>query len=216
MNVPHLLDHIVIAGPDLQELVDWFHELTGVTAAPGGAHPTGTANALVALTVGGRPRPHYLELIGPDPEREGEELPKTFNIHRLKKPTVITYAAHPEGIDQVAERARARGVDLGAVQDLSRRTPDGTELQWQLTQPPLPRNYGLPFLIDWGTTPHPGLNELPAIELLSFERIEVKPEPLQKATAALGLGDGLATVREGRGSRFVLRLRTEDGREIEL
>lgn len=123
MNVPHLLDHIVIAGPDLQELVDWFHELTGITAAPGGAHPTGTANALVALTVGGRPRPHYLELIGPDPEREGEELPKTFNIHRLKKPTVITYAAHPEGIDQVAERARARGVDLGAVQDLSRRTP---------------------------------------------------------------------------------------------
>src|SRR5699024_10337201 len=66
------------------------------------------------------------------------------------------------------------------------------------------------------TTPQPGLTELPAIELLSFERIEVKPEPLQKATAALGLGDGLATVREGRGSRFVLRLRTEDGREIEL
>src|SRR5699024_4589149 len=147
---------------------------------------------------------------------EGEELPKTFNIHRLKKPTVITYAAHPEGIDQVAERARARGVDLGAVQDLSRRTSDGTELQWQRTQPPLPRHYGLPFLIDWGTTPQPGLTELPAIELLSFERIEVKPEPLQKATAAPGLGDGLATVREGRGSRFVLRLRTEDGREIEL
>src|SRR5690625_2952483 len=149
MHVPRLLAHIAIAGPDLQERVDWFHELTGTTAAPGGAPPTGPANALVALPVGGRPRPHYLELIGPDPEREGEELPKTFNIHRLKKPTVITYAAHPEGIDQVAERARARGVDLGAVQDLSRRTSDGTELQWQLTQPPLPRNYGLPFLIDW-------------------------------------------------------------------
>src|SRR5699024_1607935 len=180
------------------------------------ALPICTANALVALTVGGRPRPHYLELIGPDPEREGEELPKTFNIHRLKKPTVITYAAHPEGIDQVAERARARGVDLGAVQDLSRRTPDGTELQWQLTQPPPPRHYGLRFLIDCATPPRPGLPELPAIELLSFERIEVKPQPLQKATPALGLGDGLATVREGRGSRFVLRLRTQDGREIEL
>lgn len=216
MNVPHLLDHIVVAGPDLQELVDWFHELTGVTAAPGGAHPTGTANALVALTVGGRPRPHYLELIGPDPEREGEELPKTFNIHRLRKPTVITYAVHPEGIDQVRERALAQGTDLGQVKDLSRRTPEGTELQWRLTQAPPPPNYGLPFLIDWGTTTQPGLTDLPAIELLSFERIEVKPEPLQQATATLGLGDGAVTIREGRGSRFVLRLRTADGREVEI
>ena len=49
MSIPTLLDHIVIAGPDLQDLVDWFAERTGVVAAPGGAHPTGTANALVAL-----------------------------------------------------------------------------------------------------------------------------------------------------------------------
>ena len=127
MSVPHLLDHIVIAGPDLAGAVEWFRELTGVTPAPGGSHPTGTANALVALTVGGERRPHYLELIGPDPKREGEELPKTFSINRLKKPTLITYAVHPEGIDQVVERARAAGFDPGDVQDLSRRTPDGTE-----------------------------------------------------------------------------------------
>src|SRR5690625_7525973 len=75
MNVPHLLDHIVIAGPDLQELVDWLHELTRITAAPGRAHPTGTSDALVALTVGGRPRRPYLDLIGPDPERRGEDAP---------------------------------------------------------------------------------------------------------------------------------------------
>ena len=122
MSVPRLLDHIVIAGPDLAEIVDWFRELTGVTAAPGGTHPTGTANALVALTVNGQPRPHYLELIGPDPEREGEELPKTFSINRLKKPTLITYAVHPEGIDRVVEHARADGFDPGDVEELSRTT----------------------------------------------------------------------------------------------
>src|SRR5699024_11795863 len=92
MGPPTLLELIVIAGPSLEELVDWFHDLTGVTAAPGGAHPVGTANALVALTVADQRRPHCLELVGPDPEREGEELPKMFNIHRLKKPTLITYA----------------------------------------------------------------------------------------------------------------------------
>lgn len=216
MSVPHLLDHIVIAGPDLAETVDWFRELTGVTAAPGGAHPTGTANALVALTVNGEPRPHYLELIGPDPEREGEELPKTFSINRLKKPTLITYAVHPTAIDQVVEHARAEGFDPGDVQDLSRRTPDGTELSWRLTQAAAPRNYGVPFLIDWGETTQPGLGDLPSLELVSFERVEVNPGPQQKATAALGLEDGVAEVVEGRGSRFALHLRTEDGREIEI
>ncbi|MGO2557862.1 VOC family protein [Brachybacterium sp.] len=216
MSVPHLLDHIVIAGPDLAETVDWFRELTGVTAAPGGAHPTGTANALVALTVNGEPRPHYLELIGPDPEREGEELPKTFSINRLKKPTLITYAVHPSNLDQVVEHARAEGFDPGDVQELSRRTPDGTELTWRLTQAAAPRNYGVPFLIDWGETTQPGLGELPSIELVSFERVEVNPGPQQRATAALGLEDGVAEVVEGRGSRFALHLRTEDGHEIEI
>ncbi|WP_262425540.1 VOC family protein [Brachybacterium sp. Z12] len=144
MSVPRLLDHIVIAGPDLAELVDWFRELTGVTAAPGGTHPTGTANALVALTVNGEPRPHYLELIGPDPEREEEELPKTFSINRLKKPTLITYAVHPEGIDQVVERARAEGFDPGDVEELSRRAPDGTELTWRLTQAQAPATTASP------------------------------------------------------------------------
>ena len=216
MSVPHLLDHIVIAGPDLAETVDWFRELTGVTPAPGGAHPTGTANALVALTVNGEPRPHYLELIGPDPEREGEELPKTFSINRLKKPTLITYAVHPSRIDQVVERARAEGFDPGDVQDLSRRAPDGTELSWRLTQAQAPRNYAVPFLIDWGETTQPGLGDLPSIELVSFERIEVNPAPQQKATDALGLGDGVAAIRQAQGSRFVLQLRTEDGREIQI
>ncbi|MGP5198604.1 VOC family protein [Brachybacterium alimentarium] len=217
MSLPHLLDHIVIAGPDLAESVDWFRELTGVTPAPGGTHPTGTANALVALTVNGEPRPHYLELIGPDPDREDEELPKTFSINRLKKPTLITYAVHPEGIDQVVERARAEGFDPGDVEELSRQSPDGTELTWRLTQAQAPRNFAVPFLIDWGTTEHPGLvGDLPSIELVSFERIEVKPEAQQTATDALGLGDGVAEIHEGRGSRFVLTLRTEDGREIEI
>jgi len=216
MRIPSLLDHIVIAGPSLEELVDWFRDLSGVTAAPGGAHPTGTANALVALTIAGQRRPHYLELVGPDPEREGEQLPTMFDIHRLSRPTVITYAAHPENIDQVLEHARAEGVDLGDVQDLSRRTPDGEVLQWRLTRAPAPVNYGLPFLIDWGSTEQPGLGELPTLELVSFERVEVDPQPLRTATAALGLGEGLAEIVEGRGSRFALTLRTEDGREIEI
>ena len=30
MSIPRLLDHVVIAGPDLASLIDWFAERTGV------------------------------------------------------------------------------------------------------------------------------------------------------------------------------------------
>lgn len=216
MSIPRLLDHVIIAGPDLDQLVDRFHTLTGVTATPGGAHPTGTANALIALTVDGKRGPHYVELIGPDPTRPGKEAPTTFGIDRLDGPRLVTYAVHPEGIDQVVEQARAEGYDPGDVQDLSRRTPDGTLLQWRLSRGPQPRRQDVPFLIDWGKTPNPGLGELPTLELLSLVRIEPDPEPLHLLTEALGLDDGVAEIREGEGSRFALRLRTAQGREVEI
>ena len=57
MSIPAELDHVVIAGPHLGDLVDWFAARTGVVATPGGVHPTGTANALVAFTVDGRRGP---------------------------------------------------------------------------------------------------------------------------------------------------------------
>ena len=83
-------------------------------------------------------------------------------------------------------------------------------------QSPCPGELRFPFLIDWGTTEQPGLGELPTLELVSFARVEVKLESLRKATAALGLGDGLAEIVEGHGPRFALALRTEDAREAEV
>ncbi|WP_369053309.1 VOC family protein [Kineococcus terrestris] len=121
MSVPALLDHVVIAGPDLDELVAWFAGATGVTAAPGGVHAsTGTANALVALTVEGERRPHYVELIAPDPDGTVEAV--KFGIPGLTAPRVVTYAVHPPDLDAVVAASRARGYDPGPVEDLSRRT----------------------------------------------------------------------------------------------
>lgn len=55
-----------------------------------------------------------------------------------------------------------------------------------------------------------------AASLLDFYRLEVDPEPLHLLTDALGLGDGVARIDEGPQSRFLLRLRTPDGRVVEL
>ncbi|MFE1666126.1 VOC family protein [Microbacterium sp. P02] len=214
MTVPALLDHVVIAGPDLEVLVGWFAAATGVTAAAGGRHPTGTANHLVALTVDGARVPHYIELIAPD--ADSDIVPTTFGIVDLPGPRIVTYAVHPDDIGAVAERARAAGYDPGPVTPLSRRTPDGSLLEWTLVRAadPVPE---VPFLIDWGTTPQPGLGDLPTIELVSFTRIEEDPERVIRLNATLGLGDGgTAEVVQGSPSRFELVLRTADGTLVTL
>ncbi|MDQ1082101.1 MULTISPECIES: VOC family protein [Microbacterium] len=215
MTIPTLLDHVVIAGPDLADLVEWFADRTGVVAAPGGAHPTGTANALVALTVDGRRGPQYVELIGPDPARAEAALPRTFGIDALSVPVVQAYAVHPHDIDATVATARAAGYDPGDVQPLSRRTPAGTLLEWRLTRGEHQR-LDVPFLIDWGTTPQPGVSDIPSIELVSFVRTEPDPEPLRATSSALGLGDGVAEVRSGEASAFHLTVRTADGALVTL
>ncbi|MFT3887569.1 MAG: VOC family protein [Arachnia sp.] len=214
MSIPTLLDHVVIAAPNLHGLVTWFAERTGITAAPGGAHPTGTANALVALTVDGARGPHYIELIGPDPARAGEAPPSTFGIDGLSAPSVQAYAVHPDDIEATVAAARERGFDPGDVSDLSRRKPDGELLEWRLTKGE--RLAGVPFLIDWGTTLQPGLSDIPAIELVSLVRVEPDPEPLRARLAALGLGDGVAEVVEGDEPGYQLVLRRADGELVTL
>ncbi|MEV8337784.1 VOC family protein [Leucobacter sp. NPDC077196] len=215
MSIPRLLDHIVIAGPDLPALVDWFTQRTGVTAAYGGAHPTGTANALVALTVAGERGPQYIELIGPDPDRAEAAPPTTFAIDTLSEPRVQTYAVHPSDIDATVAGARARGFDPGDVWELSRRTPSGELLAWRLTGAAMDR-LDVPFLIDWGATAQPGTGELPTIELVSFVREEPEPAALSHALAALDLGDGAAELVVGPQARYRLELRRADGGVVEF
>lgn len=211
--VARLLDHVVIAGPDLAELVAWFADRTGVTAAPGGAHPRGTANALIAFTVAGRRGPHYLELIGPDPAATIQ--PDTFGIGGLDRPTIVTYAVHPDGIDQVVAASRGAGYDPGDVADLSRRTPDGTLLEWRLAR--REDRFDVPFLIDWGDTAHPGLADLPTLELRAWQRIQPEPEPTRAAVRALGLEPAdVAELITGEPARYRLVVTGAGGEPVEL
>ncbi|MBZ2197816.1 VOC family protein [Occultella gossypii] len=166
MSVPAILDHLVLAGPSLAELVSWFTEATGVEPVPGGTHPTGTANALVAFTVAGRRGPHYLELIGPDPDRTTTGPVTTFGIDERDAPGLATFAVHPDDIEETVARAASGGHDTGAIRPLSRTKPDGEVLSWRLTRVLEGRpDPVLPFLIDWGTTRNPGQGDLPTVEL---------------------------------------------------
>ncbi len=183
---PHL-DHVVFAAPSLEDLITLVEEQTGVRATLGGRHPTGTANALIAFTSdGGRGR-HYLELIGPDAAAGvAQETVETFGIRHLTAPTVAAYALHPDDIEASAAAALDLGVDLGPVSPYSRTTTAGDLLEWRLTLPPSGGSPAVPFLIDWGTTPHPGLGDLPTLKLVRFAIRHPEPDSVRVLLAAVG------------------------------
>lgn len=197
--VPAPLDHLVYGGPDLAEAVAAVEELTGVRAARGGRHVTqGTANHLIAL---GRAR--YLEVVGPDREQERPAGPLWFDLDRLTGPRLLTWAVRTTDIDAAVALAHDRGVETGPARAMSRRTDDGSELSWRLTPDTVAATGGVvPFLIDWGTTPHPTTRELPRLALVSFRVGDPQPEALAASLAAL---DAAARVAEGpRGLTAVL------------
>ncbi|MYT74603.1 MULTISPECIES: VOC family protein [unclassified Streptomyces] len=176
---PPLLDHLVLATPDLAATVADFTRRSGVTPAPGGAHVgLGTRNHLVGL--GGSA---YLEIVGPDPEQPEPARPRPFGIDRLTAPAVVTWAIRPPVLDATVAEARAAGTEVGPVRAMSRRRPDGTLLEWRLT---LDERAGVvPFLIDWGTTAHPSAG-LPSVSLRSVAASAPDPAELSRRLVTLG------------------------------
>ncbi|MEU3270277.1 VOC family protein [Saccharomonospora sp. NPDC006951] len=175
------LDHLVYAGPDIDRLVERFTELSGVEPVLGGKHVgRGTRNYL--LSFGGAA---YLELIGPD-DPAAEEKPATFGINTLTEPKLAAWVVRPDDIEETVTRSRQEGYDPGDIGPLSRRTPEGTLLEWRLTPNRGDRFGGLaPALIDWLDAPHPTTNPLPELSLVSLRGYHPDPPSVRRALEAL-------------------------------
>jgi hypothetical protein len=174
--IPAQLDHLVLATPDLAATVEDFARRTGVRPAPGGAHVgLGTRNFLVALGSSS-----YLEIIGPDPEQSEPDGPRPFTVDELASARTVTWAISPPDLDAAVESARARGYDPGSIRPMSRRRPDGTLLQWRLTDGDTQHPSGLvPFLIDWGASVHPTASGLPVTPLLELSASAPDPDEIR-------------------------------------
>jgi catechol 2,3-dioxygenase-like lactoylglutathione lyase family enzyme len=173
------LDHLVYATPDLEETVRQVAKLTGVRPVEGGPHPgLGTRNHLLGL---GELR--YLEIIGPDPEQPEPDRPRPFGIDELAEPRLTAWAVRAADIEARVARSRTLGYDPGPIEPLSRRTPDGDVLRWRLTFPYEPV---VPFLIDWGRTPHPA-RHLPVVPLTAFRGSHPEPARVRSRLDALGV-----------------------------
>jgi hypothetical protein len=178
------VDHLVFATPDLALGIDTAEKLFGVRATPGGQHPgEGTRNALIALGP-----TSYFEIIGPDPEQPAPARGRRFGIDEIKAPRLTTWVAKGKTLAQFAADAKAHGVDLGAVIPGSRKRPDGVVLSWTYTDPRVVLADRLvPYLIDWGTSPHPSATAAKGVTLLSLRAEHPDADRVQAMLTQLGL-----------------------------
>ena len=200
-----MIDHVVLAVPDLADGVAWFQRMTGVRPVVGGSHVgLGTANCLVGLGGGA-----YLEIIGPDPDQPEPARPRPFGLDGLTAATVVGWCVRPADLDRAVAAARAQGYDPGTPTAMSRRASAGALLTWRVTSISAdPADRIVPFLIDWGTTPHPTAGALPTVPLRSLEAEHPEPARVGERLAALDID---LTVRFGERPRLIVTLPGPDG-----
>lgn len=204
-TLPAAIDHLVYAAPRLEAGIEAIEARFGVRPLPGGRHPSfGTHNALAALGPA-----VYLEVIAPDPGLPVPSAGVGFGAGAVEEPRLVTWALRTNQIDRLAAVAR-----LGAVSEGRRELADGRWLTWRLTDPYENRHGGVvPFLIDWGDTPHPARSAPAGAELLALRLEHPAPDCVRVRLATLGLEmevaeadrPGLAAVVRARDEELVLR-----------
>lgn len=201
------IDHLVFAAPDLAAAMEQVEELLGSRPEPGGRHPDwGTHNAILPLG-----RAVYLEVIAPDPEAAVQA--EIFGLDRVTEPRLVTWAAKVTDIEARRVAAAGRGAKLGEILAGSRETPEGSVLRWRLTDPAAVLGDGLvPFLIDWGSSPHPAADRESPCRFLGLRGEHPEPGRIRELLDAVGV-----EIPVGRGAdpRLIASMETPAG-EVEL
>jgi hypothetical protein len=203
------VDHLIYAAPDLDDGILAMERLLGRRAVPGGRHPDfGTRNALLGLGP-----ETYIEIIAPDPAVPSPPKGRLFGLDQLERPRLVTWVLRDEAIEARAEAARRAGLAIGAVAQGSRVRPDGGVVSWKVTDPyAMPLDGAVPFLIAWGTTPHPAASLPVAGQLLDLRFEHPDPGVARAAFAALGVEP---KVGQGQCVQLIATIRV-DGREVEI
>ena len=174
------------AVPDLENSMAEIASITGIVPSDGGVHPgNGTRNALLGLS-----NSSYLEIIGPDKK---QNLENTLGELLVRKNTsgIRAWAVAVSDLASVADVAQELGFRVRDRKEMSRKTPEGSLLEWELL---FLEDALLPFFIDWKGSEHParkapsgcGLVELS----ISAEEPKVYQELLNKFQLEVIVSEG--------------------------
>lgn len=201
-------DHLLYAGPDLEQLRRDVARRSGVDAAAGGRHEKwGTHNALIGLGAG-----VYLELIAPEPGSTG---PWGELFGRLSGPSLQAWCVRAGPADEVQARLEDAAIDSRRVPG-GRRLADGSMLTWELV---FPRGHAfggaLPFFIDWKGSPHPSASLQPTTRLIDLKVEHPDADALERVFSHLGALPPEVAVVEAPDIGLAARFATAGG-EFEL
>ena len=182
------IDHIVIAVPDLA-VASRNYEGLGFTVVPGGRHPVGTHNALIAFADGA-----YIELIA---------FYEKNTQHKWWEPLqqgggLVDFCMQTDDLMADTAAFRKAGVDIDDPSPLSRVRPDGYQLKWVLSIPRGVYRGVVPFLIQ---------DETP--------RAERVPRQTRHANGVTGIGTVTVAVDDvGRVAGWYTKVLGKPGQRI--
>jgi hypothetical protein len=198
------LDHILWAAPDLGAGEKMIETLTRVAPARGGVHPgLGTRNSLLGLDSG-----IYFEIISPDPAQDLNGN-RGGRIAALLRPGIMTFAIRSDNLEALSAAARREGLSLQGPVAMSRDRPDGVRLDWTILHLEESR-FGetIPFVIDWGTSPHPSESVPTGCQLRSFAVLHPAADQLARLYGALDIP---VPVKRAAYPGFIAELATPNG-----
>ena len=187
------------AVPDLENSMAEIASITGIVPSDGGVHPgNGTRNALLGLS-----NSSYLEIIGPDKK---QNLENTLGELLVSKNTsgIRAWAVAVSDLASVADVAQELGFRVRDRKEMSRKTPEGSLLEWELL---FLEDALLPFFIDWKGSEHPARKAPSGCGLLelsiSAEEPKVYQELLNKFQLEVSVSEGepaiFAIIRSPKG-----------------
>ena len=131
------IDHIVIAVTDLERAMNDYRRL-GFTVVPGGRHPVGTYNGLIAFADGS-----YIELISFYRDNPGHRWWAALK----RGEGLVDFCMQTDDLVGDTAKLRQAGVRIDDPVPWSRTRPDGYQLKWLLSLA-LEEDRGVaPFLI---------------------------------------------------------------------
>ena len=187
----NVLDHIVLAAPDLQEAMKEFENMTGIKPSiVGSLRGLGTKSARVGLDNNA-----YIEIIAPDPKNSGPIGAALAS--ELEEGTLVPYhfAIRSSEVSDMKDDYVPN--ELGWQPDhisMFGAGPDGQPKKWEMLY-----MYGhkiggcVPFYIDWGQCDHPTAS-IP--EVGALKSLIVQAPAGHKVHDLLESVEGI-TVREG-------------------
>ncbi len=160
------------AVPDLENSMAEIASITGIVPSDGGVHPgNGTRNALLGLS-----NSSYLEIIGPDKK---QNLENTLGELLVSKNTsgIRAWAVAVSDLASVAHVAQELGFRVRDRKEMSRKTPEGSLLEWELL---FLEDALLPFFIDWKGSEHPARKAPSGCGLLELSISAEEPKVYQQ------------------------------------